>query len=85
MTLFIRDPETDRLVRTLAKRKGMTLTQAIHYAASRELGRLVRDEPHESRRPLRERIKRMQDEWAAFPRTGARADKAFYDWLSGNE
>lgn len=85
MALFIRDPETDRLVRKLAERKGMTLTQAVHHAASRELGWLVPDEPRKHRRPLRERIKKIQAHLASFPKSDAKADKAFYDWLAGDE
>lgn len=85
MALYIRDPETDRLVRKLAERKGMTLTEAVHHAASRELGWLVPDEPRNHRRPLRDRIRTIQDHLASFPMTGAKADKAFYDWLAGDE
>ena len=35
--------------------------------------------------PLMERIKDITDEIAAARRTGLKADKAFYDWLSGEE
>ena len=32
-----------------------------------------------------ERIRDIQERVAAYPKTGFKADKAFYDWLSGDE
>ena len=32
-----------------------------------------------------ERIRDIQERVAAYPKTGLKADKAFYDWLSGDE
>jgi antitoxin VapB len=34
---------------------------------------------------LRERIKDIQDRVAARGKTGLKADKEFFDWLSGDE
>jgi antitoxin VapB len=74
MALHIRDPETDRLVRTLANVKGLGLTEAIRLAVENELNRA----------PLRERIRPFQQRIARAGRTGLKADKAFFDELSGD-
>ena len=37
MALNIKDPETEKAVRTLAKRRGLTLTQAVRHAVRSEL------------------------------------------------
>jgi antitoxin VapB len=83
MAFHVRDPETDRVVRELASLKGMTLTDTIRDAATRELSELVRAE--RDSRPLRERIKPIQDRVAARGWTGLKADKEFYDSLSEEE
>ena len=50
MTVSIRDAATDRLVRTLAARKNVGLTEAVRLAVANELRRL------DEEMPLRERI-----------------------------
>jgi antitoxin VapB len=79
MAFHIRDPETDRLARELAALQGEGITSAVKSALVTKLA--------EQRRklPLLERIKDITDEIAAAPKTGLEADKAFYDWLSGEE
>ena len=79
MAFHIRDPETDRLARELARLQGDGITGAVKSALEAKLA--------EERRkvPLLERIKDITDEIAAAPKTGQKADKAFYDWLSGEE
>lgn len=37
MALNIKDPETEKAVRTLARRRGLTLTQAVRQAVDNEL------------------------------------------------
>ena len=37
MGIFIKDPETDKAVRKLAKLRGTTLTEAIRYAVMKDL------------------------------------------------
>ncbi len=37
MALNIKDPETERFVRTLAKRRGVSLTEAVRQAVKSEL------------------------------------------------
>lgn len=73
MTLHIRDPETDQLVRSLAEIKKLGLTEAVKLAVANELKRI----------PLEERIRPIQDRIARAGKTGLKADKAFFDELSG--
>jgi len=77
MTLSIRDAATDRLVRTLAKRKNIGLTEAVRLAVANELRRL----DDETR--LRERIAAIRRSVVARGLTGDKADKEFFDDLSG--
>ena len=79
MAIHIRGPEADRAVRELAAALGVSLTEAIRVSAENEMKRVAA-----ARRPLRERIKRIQDHIASFEPTGLKADKAFYDELSGD-
>jgi antitoxin VapB len=79
MPFHVRDPETDSLVRELARVRGCGLTEAVRQAVGAELQR------EEQKTPLRERIRALQDEVLSRPATGLKADKAFYDWLSGEE
>lgn len=78
MPLSIRDELTDRLVRKLAKRKGLGLTEAVRLAVENELRR------EDEAVPLRQRLRPLQHRIAARPATGLEADKAFYDELSGD-
>jgi antitoxin VapB len=85
MAFHIRDKQTDKAVRELAAKRGVSLTQAVRDAAERELASMVKPSKGSDRASLRERIKLIQDDVAQYPRTGLKADKAFYDWLSGDE
>lgn len=78
MAFHVRDPETDALVRKLAKEEGVGVTEAVKRAVSEKL------RSREQKIPLRERVRKIQDEIARYPDTGVKADKAFYDELSGN-
>ena len=78
MAFCIKDEATDKAVRKLAQRKGKSLTETVREAVEKELAK-------SDRRPLAERIKPIQDALKAYPKTGKKADKAFYDWLSGEE
>jgi antitoxin VapB len=73
MALHIRDEETERLVRSLAALKNLGLSEAVKLAVENELRRIL----------LQDRIKPIQDRIAAMPKTGLRADKAFFDELCG--
>jgi antitoxin VapB len=85
MAFHVRDPDTDRVVRELANLKGMTLTDAIRDAAEKELEAFVASEATRDKRPFLEKIRDIQDRLAKYPKTGLKADKEFYDWLSDDE
>jgi antitoxin VapB len=78
-SLYVKDEEANALAEALAKRRGLTKTAAVKLALANELAREA-----VARRPLRER---MEDLWKRHPlppETGVRADKAFFDELSGD-
>jgi antitoxin VapB len=79
MPFHIRDPETDTLVRKLARERGVGLTDAVKLAVARELERGT-DEVAQRL----ERMRAITDVIARSPRTGRKADKAFFDELSGD-
>jgi antitoxin VapB len=79
MPFHIRDPETDALVRELARKRGQGLTEAVKTAVGAELRREVAGVP------FAERLRALQDKALSRPETGLAADKAFYDELSGGE
>lgn len=85
MAFHIRDPETDRIVRDLASKTGATLTDAVREAAAEKLARVERNLERADKRPLREQVREIQERVAARGKTGLKADKAFFDWLSGDE
>jgi antitoxin VapB len=75
MAFHVRNQETERLVRELARREKLGLTEAVHVAVRNELGRR-RGEPSlwERTAALRKRVRaRVKD-----PRP---VDKAFLDDL----
>jgi antitoxin VapB len=78
MTFYVKDKATDEAVRRLAKLKGKTLTDTIREAVENEY-RIATAE-----QPLRDRLRPLQERVAKTSLTGKRADKAFYDELSGN-
>jgi antitoxin VapB len=78
MPFHIRDPEADKLVRMLARRRGLSLTDAVKEAAREALDR-DKSEP-----PIRDRLKNIAERLKAYPRTGRKADKPFFDDLSGS-
>ncbi|PTM39356.1 type II toxin-antitoxin system VapB family antitoxin [Bosea sp. 124] len=85
MAFHIRDPETDRIVRELASKTGASLTDAVREAAAEKLARVERVLERADKRPLREQIRDIQERVADRGKTGLKADKAFFDWLSGDE
>ena len=78
MPFYIRDPETDTLVRELAKRQAIGLTEAVKLAVRNELENGVAEEP------LRDKLRKIAESIAEYPKTGLKADKAFFDELSGD-
>jgi antitoxin VapB len=77
MAFHVRDPETDTLVRQLAREEGVGLTEAVKLAVRERL------QARKKSVPLSQRIRKIQGEIARYPETGMKADKAFFDDLSG--
>ena len=76
MPLSIRDEETTRLVRQLAARKGIGLTEAVRTAVKNELAQIQdRQLPSEIFAKLRQQV-------AAKGGDLSKADKAFFDSLN---
>jgi antitoxin VapB len=78
MTLSIRDQTTDKLVRELAKKKQLGLTEAVRLAVTNELNRMGAETP------LRDKIAGIRRSIIARGRTGGIADKGFFDDLSSD-
>lgn len=77
MPLYIKDDETAELVAKLAAQRGTTKQEAVRQAVVTALG--YQDETV----PMRERIARWRAANPLPPATGLKADKAFFDELSG--
>ncbi|MBX9910028.1 MAG: type II toxin-antitoxin system VapB family antitoxin [Beijerinckiaceae bacterium] len=69
MALNIKDPETEKAVRTLAKRRGLTLTQAVRHAVRSELDKDELSEAEKERRIAegRARLKEFYEKWDIKP------------------
>ncbi|WP_397420895.1 type II toxin-antitoxin system VapB family antitoxin [Phenylobacterium sp.] len=76
MPFHVRDAEADSLVRELARKRGVGLTEAVKLAVRAEL---TRDDGADFLAKVRE----IQQAIAARGRSGLKADKAFFDDLSG--
>jgi antitoxin VapB len=79
MPIHVRDLATDRLVRRLAAKSGMGLTEAIRTAVEHELQRL------ETAIPLPERVAAIRRRIAPRLRPAEQTDKQFFDELSGDD
>lgn len=81
-SLYIKDPETAAAVARVAKRLGTSKTQVVRDAIRR-----VEDDLEKAtrRQDLREWMREYREKHPLPPPTGLKADKAFYDWLSGEE
>jgi antitoxin VapB len=71
----VRNSETERLTRYLARLAGTGLTEAVHAAVTNEIARL------EKKRPLEERIADLQESVAKRIKDPAPLTKEFYDSL----
>ncbi|MDZ4362974.1 type II toxin-antitoxin system VapB family antitoxin [Brevundimonas sp.] len=79
MAFHVRDAETDAMVRTLARQRGVGLTEAVRLAVQSTLAQ--RDaEADERLKAMRE----VSDRVSRRPGTGLKADKAFFDEMSGD-
>ena len=79
MPLNIRSDEVNRLAEQLASEARVSKTEAVRMALVNELERR-----EQSLAEFLERIRPLQERIASYPRTGLKADKAFYDELSGD-
>lgn len=77
MGISIKNADVETLARELARRRHMGVTEVIHTALSEMAER------DRTRLPLAERLKPIQDQIAAAGDSGLKADRAFYDSLSG--
>jgi len=75
MTIYVKDPKTDKAVRKLAKLRGTTLTEAIRVAVEKELGAKRNSDIDEAA------VDAIIARVASWPKTGLKADKEFYDSL----
>lgn len=77
MPFHVRDPETDALVRQLAEKTKLGITEAVKLAATEALA--AREK---ARAEKLARVDAILAEFDALPRTGLKADKAFFDSLN---
>lgn len=78
MPLNIRSDEVNALAEKLAAMRKVTKTEAVRQALDEAVKR------ENDNIPFMERIKVIQDRIASYPDTGLKADKAFFDELSGD-
>lgn len=71
MSLNIKDPQTDRLVRELAESTGETITQAVGVAVKERLDRVHAGRP---RQQLADELDRIAMRCAALPVLDSRSD-----------
>ena len=77
MAFSVKDEATDAAVRRLAKLKQKGLTETIREAVENEYHRVT------GTAPLVERLRAIGDRYARYPKTGLKADKAFFDEEGG--
>ena len=78
MAFHIRDKETDTLVRELARKEKVGLKEAVKIAVKQRLKAI------EAKPSLHEQLTGIAREIARYPKTGKKADKKFFDDLSGD-
>jgi antitoxin VapB len=76
MPLNIRSDEVNALAEKLAGQRRVTKTEAVRQALQEAVQR------ENDNVPFMERIKVIQARFAASPKSGLEADKAFYDSLN---
>ena len=77
MPLYIKDDTTAALVAELARKRGVSKQDAVRLAVQAELRRIA------EAIPLRERIAAWRKEHPMPTPTRLKADKAFFDEISG--
>ena len=78
MGIYVKDPVTDKAVRKLAKLRKTTLTDAIRTAVQKELAADKADKSNVDDAAVDAILARV----SAWPKTGLKADKEFYDSLN---
>jgi antitoxin VapB len=73
MTLYIKDPATDKAARALARERNVTVTEAVREACEEALARAKK------LRPLADRLAPLFATLDPLPRNGPALDKAFFD------
>jgi len=79
MPFHVRDPETDALVRELAEKTRLGITEAVKLAATEALA-----SRETAKAEKLARVDAILAEFDAVPRTGLKADKAFFDMINGD-
>ncbi|MBU4433614.1 MAG: type II toxin-antitoxin system VapB family antitoxin [Alphaproteobacteria bacterium] len=79
MAFHVRDPEADAMLRSYAEEKRVGITDAIKLAVTR-----ARQADAQAFSDKRAALKAIRDQLNSYPRTGEKADKAFFDALSGD-
>ncbi|WP_419319965.1 type II toxin-antitoxin system VapB family antitoxin [Caulobacter sp. ErkDOM-E] len=79
MPFHVRDPEADAMLRSYAEEKRVGITDAIKLAVTR-----AREADESAKAEKLAKIDAILAEVDALPRTGLKADKAFFDDLSGD-
>lgn len=79
MAFHIRDPETDALVRQLAEKAHVGITEAVKLAATEALAAREKAQAEKLAK-----VEAILAEFDAVPRTGHKADKAFFDMINGD-
>ena len=78
MSLTIKDAETVGLIHRLARESGSSAEEIVRRAMKAE------EEREERVRQRMEAIRDLQESWAKVPKSGLKADKAFFDDLGGD-
>lgn len=78
MAIYIRDSDTEALVRALARKQKLSLTDAVKGAVLDKLKTLKGGGP-----PLHDRLTEVIDEISRAQKTGKKANKKFFDALCG--
>jgi antitoxin VapB len=81
-SLFIKDSETAALAAELAAKLGKTKTEVVRDLLRKRKAELAAAEP---KRDFVQWIEEYRRKNPLPPPTGLKADKAFFDWLSGEE
>jgi antitoxin VapB len=79
MPFHVRDAEADAMLRQYAEDNRVGITDAIKLAVRR-----AREADDKARAEKLARMRAITDKLDALPRTGLKADKAFFDDLSGD-